>query len=55
LRTILISIVLRLAVRLTQSPSPGVKREELEADHSLTSTAEVENGGTCLHGVVLIN
>jgi hypothetical protein len=34
--------------------SPGVKRPELEADHSTPSNAEVKSGGHIrLHGVVL--
>jgi hypothetical protein len=39
--------------------SPGVKQQELEADHSPPSSVEVKEGGAipalpiCLHGIVL--
>jgi hypothetical protein len=37
----------RSALKLTQPPPfPRLKRQELEADHSLPSSAEVKKGGT---------
>jgi hypothetical protein len=42
-----------------RAPSPGIKRQEREAEHSPSTSAEVKNGGNIspppitFHGIVL--
>jgi hypothetical protein len=54
---------LRPALRLTQpliqwvlwAPSPGVKHQGREADHSPPSSAEIENGKTILNSSIRLH